>query len=159
MISEIVRLFGESVSRCDIKRFSPRPNILPQQRTHLWSRRRRNLNKETASCRALSSGCAVRPIGELASNVLAAGRTRTIRLRLAVCLSYSERGLSYARDASQLSETEIPARRASAVQHCLRANSLLVPEIGLLMRGSRIIWLRFSSICLHPGLEKNESYA
>jgi len=25
MISEIVRLFGESVSRCDIKRFSPRP--------------------------------------------------------------------------------------------------------------------------------------
>jgi hypothetical protein len=32
-------------------------------------------------------------------------------------------------DASQLSENAIPARRASAVQYCFRANSVLVPEI------------------------------
>src|SRR6266702_8397910 len=36
MISEVVRLFGESVSRCDISRFSP-PYILRQQQTYLRS--------------------------------------------------------------------------------------------------------------------------
>jgi len=37
MISEVVRLFGESISRCDISRFSP-PYILRQQQTYLRSR-------------------------------------------------------------------------------------------------------------------------
>jgi len=57
----------------------------------------------------------------------------------AVCLSYSERGLSYARDALPLSENGFLLAEASAVQYCFRANSLLVPEIRLLMRSSRII--------------------
>jgi hypothetical protein len=52
------------------------------------------------------------------------------------------------------SENQILARRASAVQYCFRGNSRLIPEIRLLMGGSRIIWLRFSSVCPHPGWRK-----
>ena len=48
----------------------------------------------------------------------------------------------------------MPAPRARAVQYCFRGNSRLIPEIRLLMGGSRIIWLRFSSVCPHPGWRK-----
>src|SRR5205809_3550392 len=52
------------------------------------------------------------------------------------------------------SGNQILARQESAVQYCFRGTSRLIPEIRLLMGGSRIIWLRFSSVCPHPGWRK-----
>jgi hypothetical protein len=63
-------------------------------------------------------------------------------------------------DASQLSENEIYARRGKRSSVLLPSQfRSSFPKSVLLMRGSRIIWLRFSSVCPHLGLEKNESYA